>query len=259
MNKPNLFHEKKLWSAYGLSSDYMERIDTVHSLIPDGVRTLLDIGCGSGDVINAISESDNKMTIVGVDPSIQALRFVKSPAVLGGLPNLPFRRNSMDMVLCLQVLEHMADKEHFASLTEIQRIARRYIIIGVPYEENLETKQVLCAECMKRSHVDGHLRRYSDSDMDHLFENFIVREKLLIGILQKRQSQAGAWIKQNLAGMYYKADLFLCPYCGSKRSFGLKFNVPSIFRKALCFLDQKITDMKHPKPYWIITLYERKR
>jgi len=257
MDKPDRFSGNDLWSTYGLTPDYAERIESIRSLIPDGVSTLLDVGCGNGNVINAISESKNRIFIVGVDPSLQALRFVKTTAVLARLPNLPFRRNSMDMVLCLQVLEHLNDEEHLSSLDEIRRIARRHVIIGVPYEENLETKQVLCAACRNPSHADGHLRRYGDSDIDHLLEDFAVREKLLVGVLQKQSSQFGTWIRRNVAGMYYKTDFFHCPHCGSQRSLDRKFRVPAILRKTICFLDQLLTDRKPENPYWIITLYER--
>jgi hypothetical protein len=251
------FHERRFWENYGLTSDYIERIEVIQSLIPRDVETLLDIGCGRCDIINSIADTRNDIRIVGVDMHPEALKYCKTQTVTASLPDIPFADKYFDIVLCLQVLEHIPEEEYVNSLREIERLSRHYIIIGVPFRENLLSKTVLCSDCGTVSHADGHLRRYNHSTLKHMFKDFILEEVVLAGKMQKRQSIAGIWLKQNLSGSYYRSEEFLCPHCGSGQYSGNKFNSPVIVQRFFSLLNSALTRLKRAKPYWIIGLYRR--
>lgn len=50
--------------------------------------------------------------------------------VIGGLPELPFKNSTFDIVSCFDVLEHLPEPER--NLKELCRIAKRVVIIGMP-------------------------------------------------------------------------------------------------------------------------------
>ncbi len=251
------FHERRFWEKYGLTPDYIERIEVIQRLIPHDVETLLDIGCGRCDIINSIADTRSDIRIVGVDMHPESLKYCKTQTVTASLPDIPFADKYFDIVLCLQVLEHIPEKEYVNSLLEIERLSGRYIIIGVPFRENLLSKTVLCSNCGTVSHADGHLREYNHSTLKHLFKDFILKKAVLAGKMQKRQSIVGIWLKQELSGSYYKPEEFLCPYCSSRQYSDNKFNSPVIVQRFFGLLNFALTGLKRAKPYWIIGLYRR--
>jgi SAM-dependent methyltransferase len=257
MNRSPAFDDKKLWENYGRTDDYAERIDTVQRLIPADVSSILDIGCGRGDVINVIQSNNARMRLVGMDVSPDALEYVESPSVLASLPDAPFPDQSFDLVICLEVLEHIDDPYYARSLEEIQRLAGRYILIGVPFKENLLSKQAICVDCNRASHADGHLRAYDDGTAAALFDRFVLEQRVLTGVLQRREPEAASWLRHRIAGVYHRPEFFHCPYCGGKAGSALKFHSPLPLRKFAGLLVRILRRMKPLEPYWWIGLYRR--
>jgi 2-polyprenyl-3-methyl-5-hydroxy-6-metoxy-1,4-benzoquinol methylase len=73
--------------------------------------TVLDIGCGSGLMLNALDELANTS---GMDMSNEAIQFSQEifsgPIKQGSLPdNVPFPNESFDLITALDVVEHIDD------------------------------------------------------------------------------------------------------------------------------------------------------
>lgn len=103
---------------------------------PLGAASLLDAGCGEGETLARLGPSLPPRT-VAVDLSPEAAEFaarrlprveVRQASVL----NLPFGDASFDLVLCLEVLEHIDDPD--AALAELSRVAQEHVVISVPDE-----------------------------------------------------------------------------------------------------------------------------
>ncbi len=89
----------------------------------DGLKNVLDVGCGSGR--NLFYFLRNGYEVSGVDPAPQAVETVKqlskdlaptnSPEnfQLGSAENLPFANASFDLIICSAVLHFAHDEEHF--------------------------------------------------------------------------------------------------------------------------------------------------
>jgi SAM-dependent methyltransferase len=248
------FADASFWDEYGLTPDYMQRIGVIRSLLPGGVKTLLDLGCGKGDVINAL-KPDTRALLVGTDPFLEALYFVNAPSVQASLPHLPFRDSSFDLVLCLQVLEHLSPENFYSSLYEIARLAKRYIILGVPYEENLEDMQVICANCHTPSHAFGHRRSFSNQDVDGLLPGYALRRSIFTGVFRRRKSGFGVWLEHRLGHIYHSPKDFVCPYCGSS-NVSLSSR-PMFVRRLLKKASNLFTLAMPSLPYWTILFYEK--
>jgi ubiquinone/menaquinone biosynthesis C-methylase UbiE len=103
----------------------------LNNLNPDSV---LDLGGGEGIVARLIHEKLDIKHIDIVDISSTSLnlagKWTDSQRILADVYNLPFYTKSYDVVICLEVLEHLDNP--LRALKEIKRIASSGIIITVP-------------------------------------------------------------------------------------------------------------------------------
>jgi SAM-dependent methyltransferase len=250
------FADASFWCKYGTSPDYAERIAVIHSLIPPDTRSLLDIGCGKGDVVNALVHNSSIIRIIGIDPFFESMKFLSVPAARAALPQIPFDDRTFDLVMCLEVLEHLEAQDFFSALLEIQRLAKNSVIIGVPYKENLQTLQVQCSNCRRKSHAYGHVRSFQKKDMSNLLPGFVMEKSVLTGVRQHRHSVIGTFVEHYVAGLFYCPPDFICPYC--HQNLPAVSERPSAVRWAARKFNKELTSLRPSMPYWIIALYRRK-
>jgi SAM-dependent methyltransferase len=105
------------------------RIDKLSALIvnnlPHNIKSLLDFGCGTGQIAFNLSNARPNMKIVGVDTLIRADAYIKVRKYEG--QELPFKNSSFDVVMAIDVLHH-TDKPREV-FNELVRVASKYIII----------------------------------------------------------------------------------------------------------------------------------
>lgn len=98
----------------------------------------LDAGCGEGfDLLKLKETSLCNKKIIGVDLSRPALSVAQKTLsnckfYNANIINLPFKNKTFDLVLCLEVLEHL--RHPHLAIRELERVARKYIIYSVPNE-----------------------------------------------------------------------------------------------------------------------------
>lgn len=88
-------------------------------------RPLLDLGCGDGQTLSALTEPDGLR--VGVDRSLEALRGARRMAVplLGAeAAALPFASATFAVVLAADLFHHVDDESLGRALREIRRVLR---------------------------------------------------------------------------------------------------------------------------------------
>jgi 2-polyprenyl-3-methyl-5-hydroxy-6-metoxy-1,4-benzoquinol methylase len=103
---------------------------------------LLDVGCGSGDLLDRIRrESPLALLAVGADIKVEHLRLAPSPvtAVAGRVERLPFAAESFDVVMASHFLHHFDSPALPGILSSLHGLARRALVINdlqrsrVPY------------------------------------------------------------------------------------------------------------------------------
>jgi len=120
--------------------------------------SILDIGCGIGDLIATLSKQG--IVVDGTDVSLSALRVARNATrqsnfVLSDARWLPFRDGYYGVVVCSEVLEHI--EEHANAAREINRVVAPggVVLFTVPHGEKHWTWE---------DQVDGHFRRYIKKD-----------------------------------------------------------------------------------------------
>jgi ubiquinone/menaquinone biosynthesis C-methylase UbiE len=97
---------------------------------------VVEIGCGEGHATAYLRERFPDADIVGLDLPDDRLaehwRELGIPMMFGDIHQLPFPDASIDLVVALEVLEHVADPAR--ALDELVRVCRGDAVISVPRE-----------------------------------------------------------------------------------------------------------------------------
>ncbi len=131
---PSSFSSRKFWHfSYALEA--LEKIK----------GRVLDIGCGTGDLLMELKKFRPDLEIIGCDknkkPGVSSKQFLEDEAkiVFGDAEKLPFAAKSFDAVLMFDVLEHLENPKQ--ALKEIKRVLKKEGVfhLTVPCERSLAT------------------------------------------------------------------------------------------------------------------------
>lgn len=116
-------------------------------------ESLLSVGCGEGFDLRHIMSFFRPKRIVGVDFDNSALRYARMqlPKVVfkkADATKLPFKDREFDLVLALEVIEHI--KEFEKALDEIKRVTKKFALITVPWEPWFSVLGLLRGKYIKR-------------------------------------------------------------------------------------------------------------
>ncbi len=188
------------------------RVRQTLALLPAGVTTVLDVGCGDGAVTNPLV--DDGIEVTGIDASEVALAHFRGRQVAGDIEKLPFEDNSFEVIICAEVLEHLPGRVYARVLPELERVASKAIIVTTPYQEYLPHSFVKCSGCATLYHSSHHVRNYSREDYEQLFSGFALEQS--IGICEWRQNSLNVALKHFL-GVHIWRDNLVCPVCDYDR------------------------------------------
>lgn len=177
--------------ARRLMAGFMRALDA--ALPASTPATVLEIGVGEGEIAGRVHERYPGATIVGLDLPDPALAGEWRDRPLHGVftdaAALPVRDRSIDLVLAIEVLEHLPQPDD--ALRELARVARRDVVLSVPREPvwralNLVRGSYLAAG----GNTPGHIQHWSASGFRDLvgrhFEVVAVAHPLPWTLVQAR-------------------------------------------------------------------------
>lgn len=111
-------------------------LNTVRRKLDNKGQSLLDVGCGDGRMIGALLKNKEVFTI-GADIDAQSLRRCRERGthdgyILCDVRRLPLKEKSFDIVLSVEVLEHLEKEDGQKSVKAWEETARRQVIITTP-------------------------------------------------------------------------------------------------------------------------------
>lgn len=138
----------KFYYLYGARGFYCKRFKDACTLMERPVEALLDFGTGSGIFLPELKRWCRRLFACDIHQNLQSVREMLAKEgieaeVASSLPeSIPFADESMDAVVSMSVLEHIANLS--PCVAEIGRVLkpRGRAIIGVPVD-NVMTKAVL--------------------------------------------------------------------------------------------------------------------
>lgn len=194
---------------------YINIIPILNSLLSKKVKSILDIGCGSGTISFYLASKGYK--VKGIDISIRAIKICRDSAMEMGFNNVEFGvcnfpneipSGKYDLIFFSEVIEHLPDDE--LALKKIYKLIKPdgILFLSTP-SKNAPLYKLGYAKKFDRE--VGHLRRYTVEELKAKLK----RNGFLVKSVYKKES-----ILRNF--------LFLNPIVGKFIRF-IKFFLVNIF------------------------------
>ena len=120
------------------------------------------MGVGAGQFVHAMSKSTrNFKSIKGLDITKHS-KFISDDdgleMIYASIGEIPLKDNSVDIVTCLEVIEHLDSKLMLQGVKELRRVAKSRMILTVPY-------------CEKEPLPHFHKQRFDLTRIKRIFPN----------------------------------------------------------------------------------------
>ena len=234
-----------------------DKITVIMQAIPKDVKTILDIGCGNGVITNELAKL---YQVTGLDRSRKALSFVKTENIQSSSDNIPLPDRSFDLIFSSELMEHLPEEVFIKTINEMKRLTKKYILITVPFAENIKKAYLKCPECGFIFNRSYHLRGFDINSLKNYFPEYqmIYCEKTgkkvryynsVLATIKHRFSSSASWIPFYWTPKDSRNSM--CPQCECKFTYFYRFNF-------LAFMCDMINVIISPKrPYWLIELFEK--
>ena len=151
-------YHKNLDPDWSYTPTYLKKMHYIREFfdsLPKGTK-ILDAGCGEGVLVEEYSAKG--YTINGID-----LNYESEIVMRGDILNMPFKDKSFDVVLLLDVFEHLAFVDQPKVLKEIQRVLSGggYLLASIPNLAHLNSRMIFF--------LRGNFQR-TDCEENHLGE-----------------------------------------------------------------------------------------
>jgi hypothetical protein len=142
------------------------RIASLMRMLPSGTRAL-EIGARDGYITNFLAERVVEVVARDLERPRVAIPHVR--CIAGDVRALDFPSNSVDVVLCSEVLEHIPPGDLPKACHELARVVKQHLLVGVPFEQDLRTARTLCSKCGAVNPPYGHVNRFDQARLESLF------------------------------------------------------------------------------------------
>jgi ubiquinone/menaquinone biosynthesis C-methylase UbiE len=254
------YENPEFWDGSLFTEEDHARLSFIASHLPQATKSICDVGCGNGLFLNFLANQHPELTLHGVDRSKAALKHVTVPKSIASITELPFGEASFDTVSCLEVIEHLPEPQYRLALSELARIAARYVVVSVPLNQDLRLGQVRCSACKTLFNPDYHFRSFAKSDMPALLEPYGFRMTVCKSYGQSQEFALSKLIMKLKADFSNRFTVdIICPACGhtiagrAKSDDGASKNYNGInIKKYIKAAWPKITIDR-----WVLAIYER--
>ncbi|MFM1816700.1 MAG: hypothetical protein RLZ98_3395, partial [Pseudomonadota bacterium] len=167
-------------SEWGIEHPYhREVLADILMALPGEAHRILDVGCGDGLITNRLPQDRH---VVGMDISSVALKHVQREKREGSILEIPYADHEFDLVMANDVLEHLGTKELRRAGTEIQRVAKSYILVTVPFSEVLDARREFSFTTCDWPHLNRHQQSFSLERLRSLFDDFEMKIAVFSGV-----------------------------------------------------------------------------
>ncbi|NKB37607.1 MAG: methyltransferase domain-containing protein [Gammaproteobacteria bacterium] len=217
----------------------------------------LDIGARDGYFSVLLTEYFKKVT--ALDLSVPVLTHERVECVQGDLTKLKFSDNSVEFILCTEVLEHIPTPLLSRACAELSRVSADYLLIGVPLMQDIRVGRTTCFTCGGKNPPWGHVNSFDKKKIIELFPDFTVIEESFVGENSLATNSVSRWffdLAGNPYGSYTQEEP--CIHCGGKLISPPQRNMTrKIFTKLGMLSRFFQRPFIKPHPNWIHLLFKK--
>jgi SAM-dependent methyltransferase len=241
-------------TAYRNSPAEIARTRDLLAIVPKNLSTVLDIGARDGHFSQLLTEHFKSVT--ALDLTMPQFHFDRVLPVQGDVTNLQFSDNSFDVVFCAEVLEHLPALGRACS--EIARVARHAVVIGIPYRQDICLGRTTCNHCGKTNPPWGHVNTFDEHKIRSLFPAYRAIATSFVGSTNERTNPFCTWLMDlagNPLGEYDQDD---CIDCGKQISPPTSRSFPQKLIAAMALrLNQLQSRFSPMHPNWIHIVFQK--
>ena len=224
-------------------------------LLPRGRSSILEIGPRDGHHTRRLTEIFD--TVTALDLEKPAFEIPGVTGVKGNVLHLDFTDFSFDCVLCAEVLEHVPDVER--AVSEIERVTRHEVLIGVPYKQDIRVGRLTCNSCGKINPPYGHVNTFDEYSLERLFTRFAPVEIRFVGSNRDGTNAFSTFLMDfagNPWGTYGQGEL--CIHCRSIIEAPVRRSAPQRLASLVAYLLNRLQQPFIPiRGNWIHLLLRR--
>ncbi len=232
------------------------RIQSLFGLMSMRGGIALDVGARDGYLSLKLADIFNK--VIAVDLELPQVIHGRVECLIGNITCLDFLDNTFDLVLCAEVLEHIAKNELNIACRELARVTKDYLIVGVPCNQDLRLGKTTCYSCGEINPPWGHINKFDLHEIMKLFPNLIVDKVDYVCSSKSRTNFISSFLMDcanNPYGTYSQDEL--CVFCGNKLVPPKPNVVHKILTKIALTLDVIQSFFVKETPVWIHVSFKK--
>lgn len=244
-------------SEYRNSLREQERVSDLLALLPDRLESALDIGARDGFISRLLADRSSRVT--ALDLTLPAIPDSRIECVQGNLMNLQFPDGAFELVFCAEVLEHIPPTSLRQACLELARVSERYIMVGVPYKQDIRLGRTICRSCGQTNPPWGHVNSFDEKRLASLFPTCRIAKRSFVGVAEMGTNWLAALLMDaagNPYGTYSQEEP--CVHCNAPlHRPPQRTLLQKIFTRLGLYAREAQKPFFKPHPNWIHLLFEK--
>jgi ubiquinone/menaquinone biosynthesis C-methylase UbiE len=242
---------------YRQSANEQLRVAKLMGLIPHKGANALDAGARDGFL--SVKLADYFDTVTAIDLELPNIAHERVRPQIGDMTQLEFKDNAFDLVLCAEVLEHIPTALLAKACHELSRVAKEYLIIGVPYNQDLRMARTTCYSCHQTNPPWGHVNKFDAALLKNLFQDMEIEKTEYIGTSTARTNALSTLLMDwagNPYGTYSQDEA--CVHCNKKLQLPPERNLmQKVFTKLAIYINNIQQLCVGEQANWIHILFKK--
>lgn len=233
------------------------RMRDLLELIPAHGDSVLDVGARDGYLARHLVGRFER--VVALDLARPDVADARIECVAGDASALAYADNTFDTVVCAEVLEHIPAAALAQTCRELMRVARRAVVIGVPYQQDLRFGETFCRACRRVNPPWGHLNAFDEECVATLFDQLTLVRHSYVGRSRDRTNALAAGLMRyagNPYGTYVQDEP--CVHCGAPLKGPATRTVPQkVATKVAYHLERLQQALTAERAIWIHARFDK--